>query len=188
MIAIGADHGGVELKDDLVAWLRARGEEVDDVGTRGDASVDYPDYGRAVAERVARGLAESGVLLCTNGIGMAIVANKFPDVRAALVGDATAARMAREHNDANVLVLGGGMIGKFHGRELLFRRKFLQRVRQCRSTSVDRNRRFIQICTKIRMQMKRRFDRVQVRNAFCDDTLRLRGLHESPGNIFDVSR
>ena len=124
MIAIGADHGGVELKDDLVAWLRARGEEVDDVGTRGDASVDYPDYGRAVAERVARGLAERGVLLCTNGIGMAIVANKFPDVRAALVGDATAARMAREHNDANVLVLGGGMVGKFPGRELL--RVFLE--------------------------------------------------------------
>ena len=119
MIAIGADHGGVEMKDHLVAWLRTRGEEVLDVGTTGEESVDYPDFGRGVAERVARGTAERGVLLCTNGIGMAIVANKFPGVRAALVHDAIAARMAREHNDANVLVLGGGMVGKFHGCELL---------------------------------------------------------------------
>jgi len=118
-IAIGADHGGVELKDTLVAELRERGDSVLDVGTAGPASVDYPDYGRAVAERVSRGEAERGVLLCTNGIGMSIVANKFPGVRAALVADATTARMAREHTDANVLVLGGGMIGKFHARELL---------------------------------------------------------------------
>jgi ribose 5-phosphate isomerase B len=119
MIAIGADHGGVELKDALVAALHERGEKVLDVGTTGDASVDYPDYGRAVAEKVSRGEAERGVLICTNGVGMSIVANKFPGVRAALVGDATAARMAREHNDANVVVFGGGMTGKFHARELL---------------------------------------------------------------------
>jgi len=119
MITIGADHGGVALKAALVAHLRARGEEVLDVGTSGEASVDYPDYGRAVAERVSRGDAERGVLICTNGIGMSIVANKFPRVRAALVGDATATRMAREHIDANVLVLGGGMTGTFHARELL---------------------------------------------------------------------
>ena len=119
MIAIGADHGGVELKQALVDAMRARGLEVVDVGTSGADSVDYPDFGRAVAERVARGDAERGVLICTNGIGMSIVANKFPGVRAALVGDATAARMAREHNDANVLVLGGGMTGTFHARELL---------------------------------------------------------------------
>jgi ribose 5-phosphate isomerase B len=119
MIAIGADHGGVELKDALVAELRARGEAVADVGTNDDGSVDYPDYGRAVAERVSRGEVERGVLVCTNGIGMSIVANKFPGVRAALVTDATSARMAREHNDANVIVFGGGMTGKFHARELL---------------------------------------------------------------------
>jgi len=124
MIAIGADHGGLELKEALVAELRGRGEEVLDVGTNGPASVDYPDFGRDVAERVSRGEAARGVLICTNGIGMSIVANKFPGVRAALVGDATAARMAREHNDANVLVLGGGMMGKFHARELL--RLFLE--------------------------------------------------------------
>ena len=119
MIAIGSDHGGVELKAALVAELGRRGEELIDVGTNDTVSVDYPDFGRAVAERVSRGAAERGVLICTNGIGMAIVANKFPGVRAALVNDATAARMAREHNDANVLVLGGGMLGKFHARELL---------------------------------------------------------------------
>ena len=119
MIAIGADHGGVELKAALVAELRGRGEEVLDLGTDGAESVDYPDFGRAVAERVSRGEVERGVLLCTNGIGMSIVANKFPGVRAALVGDAIAARMAREHNDANVLVLGGGMTGTFQARELL---------------------------------------------------------------------
>jgi len=119
LIAMGADHGGVELKDTLAAELRARGHEVLDVGTSGRESVDYPDFARAVAERVSRGTAERGILMCTNGIGMSIAANKFPGVRAALVGDATAARMAREHNDANVLVLGGGMIGSFHARELL---------------------------------------------------------------------
>src|SRR4051812_48098533 len=107
MIAIGADHGGVALKRALAATLASRGEPVCDVGTVDDASVDYPDYGAAVAERVSRGEAARGVLLCTSGIGMSIVANKFPGVRAALVHDAASARSAREHNDANVLVLGG---------------------------------------------------------------------------------
>jgi ribose 5-phosphate isomerase B len=119
LIAIGADHGGADVKDTLVAALRERGEDVVDMGTSGKESVDYPDFARAVAERVSRGEADRGILLCTNGIGMSIAANKFPRVRAALVGDATAARMAREHNDANVLVLGGGMTGKFHALELL---------------------------------------------------------------------
>jgi ribose 5-phosphate isomerase B len=118
MLAIGADHGGVALKDALVAALRARGEEVLDVGTSGSASVDYPDFARAVASRVSCGDVDLGILVCTNGIGMSIAANKFPGVRAALVGDATSARMAREHNDANVLVLGGGMIGSFLAVEL----------------------------------------------------------------------
>ena len=102
MIATGADHGG-ELKMALVACLRERGEEVVDLGTTGAAAVDYPDYARAVAERIARGEAQRGILLCTNGIGMTIVTNKFPGVRAALVNDAIGARMAREQHDANVL-------------------------------------------------------------------------------------
>src|SRR5436190_16488072 len=124
MIVVGCDHGGVEVKDALVAMLRERGDEVVDVGTSGSTSVDYPDFARLVAARVSRREAERGILVCTSGIGMSIAANKFPGVRAALVGDQHAARMAREHNDANVLVFGGGMTGKFHARELL--RVFLE--------------------------------------------------------------
>jgi ribose 5-phosphate isomerase B len=107
MIAIGCDHGGVELKDFLVAHLRGQGIDVRDCGTQGLDSVDYPDYGREVSQRVSSGVAERGVLICTSGIGMSIVANKFPGVRAALVLDLDAARTSREHNDANILVLSG---------------------------------------------------------------------------------
>ncbi|MBI2088303.1 MAG: ribose 5-phosphate isomerase B [Deltaproteobacteria bacterium] len=112
MIAIASDHGGVELKDFLVQFLRARGVVVEDLGTQGNDSVDYPDYGRLVAGKVATGEAERGILMCTNGIGMSILANKYPGVRAALVYDVRAARMSREHNNSNVLVLGGGVIEK----------------------------------------------------------------------------
>jgi len=119
VIIIGADHGGVDLKDAVVATLRERREDVVDVGTSGRESVDYADFARAVAERVSRGEAERGILICTNGIGMSITANKFPGVRAALVGDATAARMAREHNDANVLVLPARFVGTEEGKAIL---------------------------------------------------------------------
>jgi len=107
MIAIGCDHGGVDLKDFLVGYLCAKGVQVCDVGTHGRASVDYPDYGREVSRRVSAGEAVRGVLICTTGIGMSIVANKFPGVRAALVADLDGARSSREHNDANILVLSG---------------------------------------------------------------------------------
>jgi ribose 5-phosphate isomerase B len=107
MIAIGCDHGGVELKDFLIGHLRAQGVAVSDCGTQGRESVDYPDYGRAVSVRVSHGRAQRGILICTSGIGMSIVANKFPGVRAALVFDLAAARSSREHNDANILVLSG---------------------------------------------------------------------------------
>ncbi len=119
MIAIGSDHGGVTLKDILVEHLRAQGVDVDDCGTRGLDAVDYPDYGRAVSERVARGLAERGVLICTSGIGMSIVANKFPGVRAALVADLDGARSSREHNDANILVLSGAKTEPGLAREII---------------------------------------------------------------------
>jgi ribose 5-phosphate isomerase B len=118
-IVIGSDHGGVELKDALVEFLRHRGETVEDIGTHGGASVDYPDFGRLVAEQVARRLAARGILLCTNGIGMSILANKFPYVRAALVADVIGARMSREHLDANILIMGGGFTGKFLAREIV---------------------------------------------------------------------
>ena len=107
MIAIGCDHGGLELKNSLIGYLRAKGVEVCDLGTQDRKSVDYPDYGRGVSARVSAGQAERGVLICTSGIGMSIVANKFPGVRAALVADIEGARSSREHNDANILVLSG---------------------------------------------------------------------------------
>ncbi len=119
MIMIGSDHGGVELKDNLVEYLRGRRFAVEDVGTRGSGSVDYPDYGKVVAREVALGNAERGILICTNGIGMSILANRFPGVRAALVADPVGARMSREHLDANILIMGGGFIGKFLAREIV---------------------------------------------------------------------
>jgi RpiB/LacA/LacB family sugar-phosphate isomerase len=119
MIAIGSDHGGVELKDFLVGVLRSWSVEVEDFGTRGRASVDYPDFGREVSLRVSRGDAERGILICTSGIGMSILANKFPRVRAALVQDLDAARMSREHNDANILVLSGAKTEPSLARQIL---------------------------------------------------------------------
>jgi ribose 5-phosphate isomerase B len=107
MIAFGCDHGGVELKEALVDFLRSRGVDVRDFGTHGKESVDYPDFGKEVSRSVSDGEAERGVLVCTSGIGMSIIANKFPGVRAALVRDLDEARSSREHNDANILVLSG---------------------------------------------------------------------------------
>jgi len=119
MIAIGCDHGGVELKDFLVDYLRGQGVAVSDCGIQASASVDYPDYGREVSERVSIGAAERGVLICTSGIGMSIVANKFPGVRAALVFDLAAARSSREHNDANILVLSGAKTEQQLARQIV---------------------------------------------------------------------
>ena len=107
MIAFGCDHGGVELKDFLVVRLRSKSIDVHDHGTFDRQSVDYPDYAREVAQRVASGESDRGVLICTSGIGMSIAANKFPGIRAALVQDLEGARSSREHNDANILVLSG---------------------------------------------------------------------------------
>jgi ribose 5-phosphate isomerase B len=119
MIAIGSDHGGVELKDYLVAFLCSSGVDVRDFGTQGFESVDYPDFSREVALRVAQGAAERGILICTSGIGMSIAANKFPGVRAALVADLDGARTSREHNDANVLVLSGSKTQKPLAQEIV---------------------------------------------------------------------
>jgi ribose 5-phosphate isomerase B len=110
MIIIGSDHGGLNLKTALISYLKLRNLEVTDAGTNGDASVDYPDFGQKVAETVAAGGAESGILICGTGIGMSITANKIPGIRAALVTDVFMARMAKEHNNANVLVLGGRVL------------------------------------------------------------------------------
>jgi ribose 5-phosphate isomerase B len=110
MVVIGSDHGGLELKASVSEALRQRGLEVVDLGTDNDDSVDYPDFAEKVAGSVSRGEAACGILVCGTGIGMSIVANKFPGVRAALVTDEYMARMAKEHNNANILVLGGRVL------------------------------------------------------------------------------
>ncbi|WP_432817866.1 ribose 5-phosphate isomerase B [Trichloromonas sp.] len=110
MMVIASDHGGLELKDAIKRCLVSRGLSVRDFGTDNGDSVDYPDFGEKVARAVSGGEAERGILICGTGIGMSIVANKFPGVRAALVNDPFTARMAKEHNNANVLVMGGRVI------------------------------------------------------------------------------
>ena len=104
-IAIASDHGGIELKEDIKTFLKERGFDVLDMGTNGSESVDYPDYGVPLAEKVSKGELEKGILICGTGIGMSIAANKHNGIRAAVVESAISAKLAREHNDANILVL-----------------------------------------------------------------------------------
>ena len=112
-LAIGSDHGGFELKEEILKFLKTvAGLQVQDHGVAGKDSVDYPDYGKKVSQAVARGEADRGILICGTGIGMSIVANRYPGVRAALCHDHFTAQMSREHNDANILVMGERVIGK----------------------------------------------------------------------------
>jgi ribose 5-phosphate isomerase B len=122
-VAIGSDHAGVALKGILVADLKAMGHTIVDVGTHGGESVDYPDFGYAVAKAVASGKAQRGVTICGSGIGISIAANRNPAVRAALCTSGLMARLARQHNDANVLALGERLIGVEVARDSL--REFL---------------------------------------------------------------
>lgn len=110
-IALGADHGGVHLKDALVAHLLAAGHAVEDLGTHDTSSCDYPDFAHAVCQAVLGGRAERGVLVCGTGQGMAMAANKVPGIRAAVVSDTFSARMAAAHNAAAILCLGERVIG-----------------------------------------------------------------------------
>jgi len=119
IVAIGADHGGYALKEQLKGYLRDWGYIVLDLGTDSDAAVDYPDFAEAVANAVARGDAWRGVVLDSAGIGSSIAANKVPGVRAALCYDGATARNSREHNDANLLALGARMIPMEMVREIL---------------------------------------------------------------------
>ena len=111
-IAIGADHGGFELKQVLVAMLSDMGHEVIDLGTDSAASVDYPDFSDQVCSQVLDGKAQFGILVCGTGIGMSMAANKYRGIRAALCDNEYSARMSREHNNANVLCLGDRVLGK----------------------------------------------------------------------------
>jgi ribose 5-phosphate isomerase B len=118
-IAVASDHAGFDLKEILKRDLQTAGHEVLDLGTGSTESVDYPDFGKAMAEAIASGKAARGVLVCGTGIGISIAANRNPKVRAAVVHDATSARLAREHNDANVVAFGQRLIGVEVAREAL---------------------------------------------------------------------
>ncbi|MGL5295362.1 MAG: ribose 5-phosphate isomerase B [Culicoidibacterales bacterium] len=110
-IAIAADHGGVEMKAELIALIESLGHEVTDFGTNTTQAVDYPDYAKIVSMQVAQGEYERGILICGTGIGMSIAANKIAGIRCALVGDVFSAKATRLHNDTNVLALGARVTG-----------------------------------------------------------------------------
>jgi ribose 5-phosphate isomerase B len=110
-IALSADHAGFDMKDQLAAWLGELGHEVIDLGTNSADSVDYPDFGARLAHAVASGKADRGIAVCGSGIGISIAVNRNPACRCARVDDPLSARLAREHNDANVLALGARLVG-----------------------------------------------------------------------------
>lgn len=118
-ILMGCDHAGFHLKEDLKAYIVSLGHEVEDYGVHEEIPFDYPDVAFQVAEDVARGKGDRGILLCGTGVGMAIAANKVWGIRAALCHDVFSARASREHNDANVLTMGGRVIGKGLAREIV---------------------------------------------------------------------
>lgn len=110
-IALSADHAGVDLKDQLAAWLREDGHDIVELGTHGPESVDYPRFGAAMAEAIADGRADRGITICGSGIGVAIAANRNPACRCAQVAEPLSAQLARLHNDANAIALGARLIG-----------------------------------------------------------------------------
>ena len=110
-ISIGCDHGALDLKNALVARLKEQGHEVLDFGTHTTASCDYPIFGRAAAEAVANGECETGIVICTTGIGISITANKVKGIRCALCADSVTAEMTRRHNNSNMLAMGAGVVG-----------------------------------------------------------------------------
>jgi len=118
-IAVAADHVGFTLKGQLLDYLRSRGLEVEDCGTSGLERVDYPDFAEKVAAQVASHAADCGMLVCGTGIGMMLAANKVPGIRAVAANDTLSARMAREHNDANILALGSRMIDAAGMRQIV---------------------------------------------------------------------
>ena len=118
-IAIACDHAGFQLKSWVKQQLQARGYHILDLGANSEESVDYPDFGFALGEAITRGQATRGIAICGSGIGISIAANRFPAVRAALCSDGLSARLARQHNDANVLALGARLIGEETAKDCL---------------------------------------------------------------------
>jgi len=111
-VAIGCDHGGLDLKDIVKLVLKELGHDIDDQGCNSSESVDYPNFAKAISSLVRNGECERGILICGTGIGMSMAANRIPGIRAALCHEMFSARMSREHNDANVLCLGARVIGQ----------------------------------------------------------------------------
>jgi ribose 5-phosphate isomerase B len=119
MISLASDHGGFALKEHVKKYLEAKGLEVKDCGCYSTESCDYPVFGRAAAEAVGSGECEKGIVICTTGIGISITANKVRGIRCALCHNSTTARLTREHNDANVLAIGAGMVGEFVAMDIV---------------------------------------------------------------------
>ena len=118
-IAIGCDHGALNLKNKMVSHLEAKGFEVKDIGTYTNASCDYPEFAAAAAKAVASGECEKGIVLCTTGIGVSISANKVDGIRCALLSDVWSAKMTRLHNDTNMMALGAGVVGQMLALEIV---------------------------------------------------------------------
>lgn len=118
-IAIGCDHGALDLKNTVVAHLQKAGHTVEDFGTHTPDSCDYPEFAAAAAQAVADGKCDKGIVLCTTGIGVSITANKIKGIRCALLSDVMSARMTREHNDTNVMAIGAGVVGQMLALEII---------------------------------------------------------------------
>ena len=118
-IAIASDHGGYDLKNQLIKFIKQLSYEVDDMGPTNNDSVDYPDYGMSLAQVVAEEKVYRGIAICGTGIGMSIVVNRFPGIRGALCSDLYSAKFSREHNDSNVLILGGRVVGYDLAKEIV---------------------------------------------------------------------
>jgi len=119
LIAIASDHGGFSLKVDIVSFLKELGYEVNDMGPKNQNSVDYPDYGIRIAQAVTTNSNSRGIVICGTGIGMSIIVNRFPGIRGTLCSDLYTAKLCREHNDSNILIMGGRVVGHGLAREIV---------------------------------------------------------------------
>ena len=119
LIAIASDHGGFSLKVDIVSFLNELGYEVNDMGPKNQNSVDYPDYGIRIAKAVTTNTNSRGIVICGTGFGMSIVVNRFPGIRGTLCSDLYTAKLCREHNDSNILIMGGRVVGHGLAREIV---------------------------------------------------------------------
>jgi len=118
-IAIASDHGGFDLKKNVISSLQNKGLDIEDLGPSNTDSVDYPDYGIKIAHAILEQRVERGIVICGTGVGMSIVVNRFPGIRGTLCSDVYTAKMCREHNDSNILIMGGRVIGKDSALEIV---------------------------------------------------------------------